>query len=69
MKVYDKIPVVVILFFDEILVDLVIEGLIVEVRVLIVFVTDGDLERVFVNVFVGEYVIQDALILGEPLPE
>ncbi len=69
MKVYDEIPVLVILFFDEILVDLVIEGLIVEDRVLIVFVTDGDLERLAVSVLNGEYVIQDALVLGEPESE
>lgn len=69
MKVYDEIPVFVILRLDDKLVDLVTEGLLVEVRVLMVFVTDGDLEIVVVNVFIGEYVIQDALILGEPLPE
>jgi hypothetical protein len=69
LKVYDEIPVFVILRLDDKLVDLVTEGLLVEVRVLIVFVTDGDLEIVVVNVFIGEYVIIDGLILGEPLPE
>jgi hypothetical protein len=69
LKVYDEIPVLVILRLDDKLVDLVTEGLLVEVRVLIVFVTDGDLEIVVVNVFIGEYVIIDGLILGEPLPE
>lgn len=69
MKVYDEIPVLVILRLDEILVDLVTEGLLVEVRVLIVFVTDGDLEILAVSVLIGEYVIHDALILGELEPE
>jgi hypothetical protein len=53
LKVYVGNPVVVILCFGETLV----------VRVIIVFVTDGDLERV------AEYVIGDALVLGELLPE
>jgi len=69
LKVYDEIPVLVILRLDDKLVDLVTEGLLLEDRVLIVFVADGDLERVVVSVLIGEYVIQDALILGEPLPE
>ena len=69
MKVYDEIPVFVILCLDETLSHLLAEGLIVEDRVIIVFVTDGDLERVVVSVLIGEYVIQDGLILGEPEPE
>jgi hypothetical protein len=69
LKVYDEIPVLVILRLDDKLVDLVTEGLLLEVLVLIVFVTDGVLERVVVSVLIGEYVIRDGLVLGEPLPE
>ena len=45
------------------------ERVILEDRVIIVFVTDGDLESVVVSVLIGEYVIADGLVLGELLPE
>lgn len=69
MKVYVGNLVLVILCFDEILADLIPERVILEDRVIIVFVTDGDLERVVVSVLIGEYVIADGLVLGELLPE
>jgi hypothetical protein len=69
LKVYVGNPVLVILCFDEILADLIPERVILEDRVIIVFVTDGDLERVVVSVLIGEYVIADGLVLGELLPE
>lgn len=59
----------VILCFDEILTDLIPERVILEDRVIIVFVAEGDLERVVVSVLIGEYVIADGLVIGELLPE